>query len=93
MPTDDDFSHFLNPTKGPSSLRTIEHPDDKVGVTADIEGNEDEFIFAGETSFRIMNKHTGKSRVVADIWTGAEDAATKSKRCRLNDGNVDPQGR
>ena len=62
-------------------------------MTADIEGNEDEFVVAAEHSFGIMNKHTGKYRVLSEFWKGDPQAEMKSRRCRMNDGNVDSSGR
>ena len=62
-------------------------------MTGDIEGNDDEFVFAGTSFFGVMNGQTGKHRVLKSFWTSDPEAETKSKRCRGNDGNVDPSGR
>ncbi|KAL9055243.1 MAG: hypothetical protein Q9162_003653 [Coniocarpon cinnabarinum] len=85
--------HFVDPSKGPSSLRTISHPGFSIGVIADIDGHEDEFMYAGEFAYGIMNRHTGEHRSVKDIYGGDPDAEEKKKRCRMNDGNVDSAGR
>ena len=78
--------------KGSSSHRVIEHPYFSIGVTADIEGNDDEFIFAGEWFYGIMNKQTGRHRVLKEFWED-DEAESRKKRHRMNDGNVDSQGR
>lgn len=57
--------------KGPSSLKTLESPE-CVTVTAEIEGNDDEFVYGGKYGYGIMHKDTGKVRDLKPFWTDAE---------------------
>ena len=94
--------HYLNLSEGPSSLKTFEIGY-SIGTTADIEGNDDEFIFGGKSGYGIMNKDTGKVRSVKMMWTDAErqedgggkpgKGKNKEERMRSNDGAVDSHGR
>lgn len=61
--------------------------------TADIEGNDEEFAFAGKYGFGIANKQTGEYRWIKKVWTEDEVAANKHELFRGNDGAVDSQGR
>ncbi|SMR44434.1 unnamed protein product [Zymoseptoria tritici ST99CH_1A5] len=74
-----------------------------IGVTADIEGNDTEFVFGGKSGYGIMGRETGKLRMIKDMWTDEErkdDGGGKPKvgknrqdRMRSNDGAVDAAGR
>lgn len=95
--------YFLDPSTGPSSLKK-QNLDFNVGTTADIEGNDKEFIFGGKRGYGIMNRETGESRWVAEMW-GEDDrkddgggkpgvkGTTRQQRMRSNDGAVDAMGR
>lgn len=61
--------------------------------TADIEGNDDEFIFAGKYGYGIANKKTGDYRWVKKVWSDDEVKAGKPDKFRGNDGAVDSAGR
>ena len=61
--------------------------------TADIEGNDKEFIFGGKYGYGIANKETGDYRWVKKVWTEDEIKAKKHEKFRGNDGAVDSQGR
>lgn len=87
------YRHFIDVAKGTSSHWVLDHPGFSIGVTADIEGQDDEFVFAGEDLYGVMNKHTGKFRVLKNLWGAGPEAESNRKQFRMNDGNVDPQGR
>lgn len=78
---------------GPSSYKLVKKTDVSFGVTADIEGNDTEFIFAGKYGFGVCNKETGEYRWIKKPWSDEEVADRKPDRMRANDGGVDSQGR
>ena len=88
--------------KGPSSLKALD-VQACVTATADIEGNDDEFVYGGKFGYGIMHKDTGKERSVQPFWTDAERVEDgggkpgvgkdKEERMRSNDGAVDSKGR
>ncbi|CAG5178977.1 uncharacterized protein ALTATR162_LOCUS8971 [Alternaria atra] len=80
-------------SKGPSSLTTIKDYDISMGCTADIEGNDKEFIFGGKYGFGIANKQTGEYRWIKKVWSEPELSANKHENFRGNDGAVDSAGR
>jgi sugar lactone lactonase YvrE len=94
--------HTIDLSKGPSSHKEfdVEH---SIGTTADIEGNDKEFIFGGKYGYGIMNKDTGDVRWIKQMWTDAERmddgggkpgaGRNREERMRSNDGAVDPKGR
>ncbi|KAK3117666.1 rRNA-processing protein cgr1 [Teratosphaeriaceae sp. CCFEE 6253] len=94
--------YFLDPQAGPSSLRKLDL-DFNIGTTADIEGNDEEFIFGGKRGYGIMNRETGGSRWLVEMWSAEEKKAdgggkpgvgkTRQERMRSNDGAVDAGGR
>lgn len=84
--------HTVDLNVGPSSLRTIDLPI-SVGTTANIEGNEEEFVFGGKSGYGIMNKKTGEWRYIKKMWENEEAQDDKEHRMRSNDGAVDSQGR
>ncbi|KAF2771165.1 hypothetical protein EJ03DRAFT_359520 [Teratosphaeria nubilosa] len=94
--------HFVDLTKGPSSHRQLDL-DFNVGTTADIEGNDEEFIFGGKYGYGVMNRQTGESRWLSKMWTDEErrddgggkpgKGRNREERMRSNDGAVDAQGR
>ena len=87
------LSHFIDVTKGASSHRVLDHPAFSIGVTADIVGNDDEIAIAAETFFGTINRQSGKHRVLKEFWGDGPQAESKAKERRMNDGNVDVQGR
>lgn len=72
--------HMIDLAKGPSSHKefTLDH---SISVTADIEGNDGEFVFGGKLGYGIMNKDNGKVRWIKKMWTDAE---------RVDDGGGKP---
>ncbi|CZT16994.1 related to gluconolactonase [Ramularia collo-cygni] len=64
-----------------------------IGITADIEGNDDEFLFGGKLGYGLFNRSTGEHRIIKNFWTDEKDPETKEHRCRSNDGSVDSKGR
>jgi sugar lactone lactonase YvrE len=94
--------HTINLSEGPSSHRefNVEH---SIATTANIEGNDDEFVFGGKLGYGIMNKDTGNVRWIKKMWTDAEReddgggkpgvGRNREERMRSNDGAVDPLGR
>lgn len=94
--------YFLDLAKGPSSLRHHDVPA-VVAVTADIEGNDDEFVFGGKYGYGIMHRETGDWRWIKKMHTdeeGKDDGGglpgvgrCLEERVRSNDGAVDKRGR
>ncbi|KAF2020371.1 SGL-domain-containing protein [Aaosphaeria arxii CBS 175.79] len=84
--------HTVDLSTGPSSHKTIKM-DISMGSTADVEGNDHEFIFGGKYGYGIANRDTGAYRWIKQVWTDEEVAAGKPDRMRGNDGAVDSQGR
>ena len=61
--------------------------------TADIEGNDKEFIFGGKYGYGVANKESGDYRWVKKVWSEDEIKEKKHEKFRGNDGAVDSQGR
>ena len=94
--------HTVNLSAGPLSHQ--EHTlDFCVSATADIDGNDGEFIFAGKYGYGMMHKDTGTTRWLQRFWTDDERrddgggkpgvGRNKEERMRSNDGAVDVNGR
>jgi hypothetical protein len=84
--------HVVNLNEGPSSHKTIDLPF-SIGCTANIEGNDDEFIFGGKEGYGIANKKTGELRYIKKFWSDEEVQNGRAHRSRSNDGSVDSHGR
>ncbi|CAK4033446.1 Hypothetical predicted protein [Lecanosticta acicola] len=94
--------HTINLTQGPSSHKQWDLKF-SIGCTADIQGNEDEFIFGGKSGYGLFDRETGEHRIIKDMWTDEErkdDGGGKpgkgknlQERMRSNDGAVDSRGR
>lgn len=94
--------HTVDLSKGPPS-HTEQVLDFSISTTADIEGNDDEFIFGGKYGYGIMNRETGKARWIKKLWVDEERqkddggkpgiGSTREERMRGNDGAVDAKGR
>lgn len=94
--------HTVNLSEGPSSHKQIDL-EYSIGTTADIEGNDEEFIFGGKWGYGIMHRDTGKVRWIKYMWNdrereddgGGKPGVGKNKeyRMRSNDGAVDSKGR
>ena len=95
--------YFVDPKAGPSSLKKWDL-DFNIGTTANIEGNDKEFIFGGKRGYGIMNRETGESRWIKEMWNDDEKkddgggkpgiaGLTRQQRMRSNDGAVDAKGR
>lgn len=63
--------HQVDLAKGPSSLRTFEL-DNWITVTADIEGNDNEFVYSDNFGYGIIHKDTGKLRPLKEYWIEKE---------------------
>ncbi|KAH6620243.1 regucalcin [Boeremia exigua] len=85
--------HRVDISKGPSSHKLVKKLDISLGCTADIEGNDKEFIFGGKYGYGVANKETGDYRWVKKVWSEDEIKANKNEKFRGNDGAVDSQGR
>jgi len=85
--------HRVDINKGPSSHKLIKKLDISIGCTADIEGNDKEFIFGGKYGYGVANKETGDYRWVKKVWSEDETKEKKHEKFRGNDGAVDSQGR
>ncbi|KAL1305220.1 hypothetical protein AAFC00_002138 [Neodothiora populina] len=84
--------HTVDLNIGPSSHKVFDLPI-SVGTTANIEGNDDEFVFGGKSGYGIMNKKTAEWRYIKKMWDTEEVQQNKEHRMRSNDGAVDSQGR
>ena len=93
---------FVDLTKGEQSIK--EHQlDFSIGITAVIEGNDDEIIFGGKYGYGIFTRKTGETRWIKKFWTDEERkedgggkpglGKTREERMRSNDGAVDSRGR
>jgi len=85
--------HRVDINKGPSSHKLIKKLDISIGCTADIEGNDKEFIFGGKYGYGVANKESGDYRWVKKVWSEDEIKEKKHEKFRGNDGAVDSQGR
>lgn len=79
--------------EGPSSHKVVKQHDISIGCTADIEGNDTEFIFGGKYGYGICNRQTGEYRWIKKVWSEEEVKAGKPNKFRGNDGAVDSGGR
>jgi sugar lactone lactonase YvrE len=77
--------------KGPSSLVTID-TGVPVGITADIEGEEDIILVGAKNGVSKFNMSTSKHEYIAKFFPGKEDSV-EAKSMRANDGAVDSSGR
>lgn len=84
--------HTVDLAKGPSSHKQIELPI-SIGTTANIEGNDEEFVFGGKAGYGVMNKKTAEWRYIRKMWTDEEAQNGLEGRMRSNDGAVDVHGR
>ncbi|KAF2752222.1 SGL-domain-containing protein [Sporormia fimetaria CBS 119925] len=85
--------HRVDLSVGPPSYKLVKKMDISMGCTADIEGNEKEFIFGGKYGYGICNLETGEYKWVKKVWSEEEVKDGKPDRMRGNDGAVDSQGR
>ncbi|KAF2729152.1 hypothetical protein EJ04DRAFT_447873 [Polyplosphaeria fusca] len=85
--------HSVDLNVGPSSHKVVKQLDISMGCTADIEGNDDEFVFGGKYGYGVCNRTTGEYRWIKKVWDEAEVADGKLDRMRGNDGAVDSHGR
>jgi len=85
--------HTVDLNKGPPSHKILGHLDISIGVTADIEGNDGEFLFGGKHGFGIFNRSTAQYKYIKKSWSEEEIADGKDKTMRANDGAVDSKGR
>ncbi|KAK3711698.1 rRNA-processing protein cgr1 [Vermiconidia calcicola] len=94
--------HTVNLTEGPSSHKELDL-EYSIGTTADIDGNDDEFVFGGKLGYGIMHRDTGKIRWIKKMWNDDERkddgggkpgvGKNREERMRSNDGAVDSEGR
>jgi sugar lactone lactonase YvrE len=94
--------HTINLSEGPSSHKEFDL-DFSIATTADIEGNDEEFIFGGKSGYGFFHRETGKVRLIKQMWTDVERqddgggkpgvGKNKEERMRSNDGAVDSKGR
>lgn len=94
--------HTINLSEGPASHKEFDLAE-SIGCTADIEGNDNEFLFGGKRGYGIMNRDTGETRYIKMMWNDDERrddgggktgiGGSREYRMRSNDGAVDPLGR
>ena len=90
--------HTVDLTKGPSSHKQWDLQY-SVGTTADIDGDDKNFVFGGKSGYGIFNRETGEHRLIKEQWSDAErqpDGGGKPKagknkqdRMRSNDGECE----
>jgi len=81
--------HVVDLNQGPSSLITLDLQD-SVGITADIEGAEDDEIIVGaKYGYATVNRKTGAMKYLKKF----SDDPEQGKQIRSNDGAVDTSGR
>ncbi|KAK7189509.1 hypothetical protein DPSP01_001502 [Paraphaeosphaeria sporulosa] len=85
--------HRVSVTEGPSSHKVVKQYDISIGCTADIEGNDTDFIFGGKYGYGICDKESGEYRWIKKVWSDEEVKAGKLNKFRGNDGAVDSGGR
>ena len=94
--------HTVDLSKGPSSHKELDL-DFPITTTADIKGNDNEFIFGGKEGYGVMNRNTGETRLLKKMWSDADRkdddggkpgiGKNREERMRSNDGAVDAKGR
>ncbi|QIW97987.1 hypothetical protein AMS68_003505 [Peltaster fructicola] len=94
--------YFVDLNEGPKSLKRHDLGF-SISTTADIEGNDDEFIFGGKLGYGVYDRRNGKTRWTKHMWNDAERqddgggkpgvGKTREARMRSNDGIVDARGR
>ena len=94
--------HTVNLSEGPSSHKEVDLKY-SIGTTADIEGNDEEFVFGGKLGYGIMNRDSGKTRWIKRMWNDSERVddgggkpgigRNREERMRSNDGAIDTMGR
>ncbi|KAK3217419.1 hypothetical protein GRF29_1g3011553 [Pseudopithomyces chartarum] len=84
--------HHVSLAQGPSSHKIVKQNDICITVTADIEGNDKEFIFGGKYGYGVCNRETGEYRWIKKVWNEEEVKAGKLEKFRGNDGAVDSGG-
>ncbi|EOD52874.1 Calcium homeostasis protein [Neofusicoccum parvum] len=85
--------HAIDLSKGPESHKVIADLDISIGVTADIEGDDEHLFFGGKHGYGILNRRTAKYKYIKKYWSDKEVAEGKEKLFRGNDGAVDSKGR
>lgn len=85
--------HQVEPDKGPDSHRVVAELDFPIGHTADIDGNDEAFVFGGKSGFGIFHRENGRYNYIAKYWAQDEDGPRKDKVMRANDGGIDARGR
>jgi sugar lactone lactonase YvrE len=73
--------HVVNLSEGPSSHKTIDLPF-SIGTTANIEGNDEEFIFGGKEGYGIANKKTGEPRYITKRCRAAKQTVCEAMMVR-----------
>jgi sugar lactone lactonase YvrE len=84
--------HVVDLNQGPSS-HSVHSLDISIGTTADIEGDNDHYVFGGKHGYGKLNRHTAQYRYLKRYWEGEVDQVDKEKKYRGNDGAVDARGR
>lgn len=79
--------------KGPSSHKVLAELDLSIGTTADILGDDENFVFGGKAGYGIFDRNTAKVKYIKKYWEDDPNQAEKEKKFRGNDGAVDAQGR
>ncbi|MCJ1436120.1 hypothetical protein MMC27_005498 [Xylographa pallens] len=81
--------HVVDLNSGPSSLITLDLQD-SVGITADVDGaEEDEIIVGAKYGYAIVNRKTGAMKYLKRF----SDDPEQGDQMRSNDGAVDTSGR
>ena len=84
--------HFVDLDKGASS-HTAKGLDISIGTTADIQDDDQHFIFGGKHGFGKMHRQTLEYTMIRKYWDGEPGQEDKERAFRGNDGAVDARGR
>jgi len=87
----DEKLYIVDLSKGPSSLKSI-NTGMSIGVTADIEGEDDVILAGAKDGITRFNLKTAEHQHVAKFWNET-DGPDKAKTMRSNDGAADSKGR
>ncbi|KAI9877082.1 MAG: hypothetical protein M1830_004857 [Pleopsidium flavum] len=71
--------HVIDLNKGPSSHKAYDL-EVAVGVTADIDGSQDDIIVGAKHGFAVLNRKTGKHVYIKKLWD-EKDGPGKEERC------------
>ncbi|KAF2755044.1 hypothetical protein EJ05DRAFT_119979 [Pseudovirgaria hyperparasitica] len=84
--------HYIDLEKGPDSHR-VQQLVFSIGITGDIDGDDERFVFAGKHGYGIVNRITGDWKYIKLAWSDEDFNSGKDQWFRANDGGIDSEGR